>query len=84
MNKTIHIQKRMSQRGITQDMVELVLTHGTIDHDKYVLDRRGASRLLQTLQREAQLVKKILDKGGVTVVSEDNALLTTYNCPHHH
>ena len=42
MQSTRHIKQRMSQRGISQDMVNLVLTHGVIDGDKYVV---GAKRL---------------------------------------
>ena len=80
MQTTKHIQQRMSQRGVSRDMVELVMTHGTLDQDKYVLGRKEALRLLDSLQREERIVKKILDKGGVVVVSEGNSLITTYNC----
>lgn len=80
MHATRHIQQRMSQRGVSQDMVELVLTHGTPEQDKYVMGRKEALGRLETLRREERLLKKVLDKGGVVVVAEGGSLITTYNC----
>jgi hypothetical protein len=79
MQQTQHLQQRMSQRGISREMVELVLTHGVPDQDKYVLGRKEALRLLEDFQRSERLLKKILDKGGVVVVADGDALITTYN-----
>lgn len=79
MHTTQHIQQRMSQRGVSRDMVELVLAHGREEQDKYILGRKEASRRLAHLQRETQLLKKVLDKGGVVVVADGDALITTYN-----
>lgn len=75
MHKTGHIQKRMSQRGITQDMVALVMAHGDLEGDKVVLGRKQSKRLL----RAYQTLVKVLDKGGIAVVTQDDALITTYN-----
>lgn len=80
MQTTKHIQQRMSQRGVSRDMVDFVMDHGTSEQDKYVLGRKEALSLLEKMQRQERLLKKILDKGGVTVVSDGNALITTYNC----
>lgn len=80
MQETKHIRQRMSQRGVSRRMVDLVLEHGTPEQDKYVLGRKEVLDLLDANQREARLLKKILDKGGVVVVTEGNALITTYNC----
>ncbi|MGR3911343.1 DUF4258 domain-containing protein [Burkholderia sp. SR8] len=79
MQQTRHIKQRMSQRGISREMVELVLDHGVPDQDKYVLGRKDALRLLEDLQRSERLLKKILDKGGLVVVANGDALITTYN-----
>ncbi len=79
MQQTRHIKQRMSQRGISQDMVNLVLTHGVIEGDKYVVGRKEALARLRELDNERRLVIKILDKGGVEVVTENNQLITTYN-----
>lgn len=80
MQTTRHIQQRMSQRGVSRDMVEFVLAHGIPEQDKYILGRKEVISLLESNQREAQLLKKLLDKGGVVVVAEGDALITTYNC----
>lgn len=79
MHATQHIQQRMSQRGVSRDMVELVLSHGRPDQDKYILGRKEAAQRLELLRRESQLLKKVLDKGGVVVVADGDALITTYN-----
>jgi hypothetical protein len=70
----------MSQRGVTGDMVDFVLNYGFVEQDKYVLGKRQALELLNDLKKQERLVKKILDKGGVTVVAQDDVLITTYNC----
>lgn len=79
MHATRHIQQRMSQRGVTRDLVDLVMTYGRQDQDKYVMGRREAQKHLEALQNETRLVKKVLDKGGVVVVADGDALITTYN-----
>lgn len=79
MHATQHFQHRMSQRGISRDMVEFVLDHGRPEKDKYILGRKDATQLLETFQRQAQLLKRILDKGGIEVVAVGDALVTTYN-----
>lgn len=84
MHTTQHIQQRMSQRGVSRDMVELVLNHGRPTQDKYILGRKEAAQRLESLQRESRLLMKILDKGGVVVVADGEALITTYNyAPRH-
>lgn len=79
MQPTRHIKQRMSQRGISQDMVNLVLTHGVIDGDKYVVGRKEALQRLRELDSERRVLTKILDKGGVAVVTDGDALITAYN-----
>lgn len=80
MHKTKHIQQRMSTRGVSHDMVEYVLDNGTSENSKYIFGRKEALARLEGLQREQRLVMKILDKGGLVVVAENDALITTYNC----
>jgi hypothetical protein len=69
----------MSQRGISGDMVDFVLNYGALEQDTYVLGKRQALELLNELKKQERVIKKILDKGGVTVVSQDDAIITTYN-----
>lgn len=79
MKQTKHIRQRMSQRGVTREMVDLVIEYGETEQDKHVMGRREALHRLDLINREARVLKKILDKGGVVVVAEGNALITTYN-----
>lgn len=79
MRHSKHIGSRMNQRGITQAMIDLALTHGRCELDKYVLDRREVDRRLEELTRERSLLLKVRDKGGVVVVANDNTLITAYN-----
>jgi len=79
MKRTRHFKQRMSQRGVSKDMVDLALSFGEIRGDKYVLNRRGAQFLLDQMRYTERIVKKILDKGGITVVAQDGSLITTYN-----
>lgn len=78
MDSTMHAQERMSQRGISKAMVEFVLEHGTPEQDKVILGRKDALTLLESLQDQQRILKKILDKGGVVVVATDR-VITTYN-----
>lgn len=79
MHTTVHIQQRMGQRGITGRMIDLVLEHGNLERDKVVLGRKDAQRLLDEIRAKEAVLKKIIDKGGLVVVSDDDALITTYN-----
>jgi Domain of unknown function (DUF4258) len=79
MRTTIHAQQRMSQRGINRSMVDLCLEHGKIDRNKVLLGRKDAEDLLAEMQDRMKVLKKIIDKGGITVISDNNTLITTYN-----
>lgn len=79
MKTTQHAQKRMSQRGITRAMVDLVLEYGDVDQDKAYLDRNHTLQLVTELDAKLKIAKKILDKGGCVVVESGAAVVTTYN-----
>ena len=79
MQTTQHVMQRMSQRGVSGEMIDFVLNHGQIEQDRYVLGKRQALVLLDQLKKQERVIKKILDKGGVTVVAQDDRLITTYN-----
>jgi hypothetical protein len=76
---TKHMQARMSQRGITGELVGLVRQYGHDDQDRLVLDRKNLRSLLSELRDLERVVLKALDKGGLVVVETDGALVTTYN-----
>ena len=75
MNKTAHIRQRMGQRGISSDMVDLVMGYGKTEGDRIVLSRKHSARLLAA----ARTLNKIVDKGGLVVVANGDAQITTYN-----
>ncbi len=79
MQLTQHAHQRMTQRGITRSMIDLVLEYGEVQQDKAVLDKKHAQRLVRELEEKLRIAKKILDKGGCVVVEADNTVVTTYN-----
>lgn len=80
MKSTIHAQERMSQRGISQAMVEFVIEHGIPERDRVILGRKEALQILEDLKGQQRILQKILDKGGVVVVADGDIVITTYNC----
>jgi hypothetical protein len=76
---TKHMHARMSQRGISGDLVDLVRQYGRDDQDKSILGRKDLQGLLDELRRLERTVIKALDKGGVVVVESGGALITAYN-----
>lgn len=87
MAKTHHFQKRMSQRGIREDLVQFVLRFGSTQHDgRIVLDRRQLRKLLEEIECTKQVALRALQRNGIVVVEKDGALITTYGleaCPGH-
>jgi hypothetical protein len=79
MIKTRHIQARMSQRGIRQELVELALQYGEADGDRCILGHRELTQLIEELQLLQAKAKRALDKGGVVVVENQGRLITAYN-----
>jgi hypothetical protein len=79
MTFTQHADQRMNQRGIPRNLVEFALRHGRIEGDRHVLDRQESRRLIESLQDELRLAKRVMDKGGITVVEVEGAVITTFN-----
>lgn len=76
LKKTKHIEKRMSQRGINQAMLDLVLRYGEEGRaGRVFLNRKSVSQVLKDYRN----LMRILDKGGVEVVVEGDSLITAYN-----
>ncbi len=79
MAKTRHIAGRMSQRGIKQSMIDLVLNYGVPVQDRVVLNRKGAKSLLEHLDELRKATIEVYEKGGqVVIVGKDETLITTY------
>jgi hypothetical protein len=84
MHATRHIAKRMSQRGVSRKMIELVLDYGVNEGDKVVIGRKEATQLMENFREYMRLLAKVMDKGGIVVVTEGEELITTYNCTSRH
>lgn len=69
----------MGQRGIPGRMIELARKHGRIEGDQWVLDIREAKAALDQVMAERAALLKVIDKGGVVVVEEDDTVVTAYN-----
>lgn len=76
--KTAHIQTRMSQRGITREMIDLVRRFGRHFGDRIVLSRKDIQKKLDELDEQRSGLLKIMDKGGMVVVEENGVLITAY------
>lgn len=69
----------MSQRGIPGDLVHLVRQYGHDNQDRVILNWKDLRGLLDHVRKLQRVVMKALDKGGLVVVENDGALITTYN-----
>ena len=78
MIRTKHIVDRMNQRGIGAKMIEMALDHGINKNDKVILDKKCISKIIKEIDSYRKDLLKIMDKGGLTIVVVDDALLTTY------
>jgi hypothetical protein len=69
----------MSQRGLPKKVVDLVLEFGKYEGDKLFLDKKETQRIIYQIDNLRNTLLKVMDKGGVAVVVEDETLITTYN-----
>ncbi|WP_418179980.1 DUF4258 domain-containing protein [Aliarcobacter lanthieri] len=84
MFSTNHFQARMSQRGLPKKVVDLVLEFGKYEGDKLFLDKKETQRIICQIDNLRNTLLKVMDKGGVAVVVEDETLITTYNLDKKH
>jgi hypothetical protein len=78
---TTHAQTRMNQRGITLEMIQLVLEYGKYSQDRVTLVSRDIQKVISKVSQETKIkLLKILDKGGITVVLSDAySVITVFN-----
>ena len=79
MFSTNHFKSRMSQRGLPKKVIDLVLEFGKNEGDKLFLDRKETQKIIYQIDNLRNILLKVMDKGGVAVVVEDETLITTYN-----
>ncbi|MEY4209720.1 MAG: hypothetical protein RLZ92_98 [Pseudomonadota bacterium] len=64
MHITQHARARMTQRGITLEMIDLVLEYGEVNQDKTYLDRKGAEQVVRELEAKLKVAKQIFGKSA--------------------
>ena len=79
----------MNQRGIDQQLVELVNQYGKLsyrgDVQKFTLSRKGVDATVRELDVIRSRLLKARDKGGVVVVESDEGVqITTYRAESRH
>ena len=78
MQMTTHMDARMNQRGINKELINVALEYGEPKGDKTVLGRKECQQAMEQLRRELKVLERAMRKGGVTVVSDGENLITTY------
>lgn len=79
MAKTRHIHQRMNQRGIKQQMLEIVKMFGIDDGDKTILNKKGIDAALCEINKLSKDMQKMKTKGGVVLVEANGAEITAYS-----
>lgn len=79
MVTTKHCQARMSQRGLTKRLLDLVLEFGKDSGDKLILNKKATQKVIDEIDMMRKELLRVMDKGGVTVVLENESLITAYN-----
>ena len=78
MYKTRHIHQRMSERGITQPVIDILYHFGISDGDKITLSKKNCELLSQVFSKMKKITDKMAEKGGFTLVADGETLITTY------
>ncbi|MEO9944938.1 hypothetical protein [Paraglaciecola sp.] len=79
MAKTRHIHQRMNQRGIKQQMLEIVKMFGVDDGDKTILNEKGIEAALSEINKLSKDMQKMKNKGGVVLVEANGVEITAYS-----
>lgn len=79
MVTTKHCQARMSQRGLPKRLLDIVLEFGKDSGDKLILNKKATQKVLDEIDTIKKELLKIMDKGGVTLVLDNDTLITAYN-----
>lgn len=80
MQMTIHCQQRSSQRGIKHRSIDLAMQYRRIFKDKVILDKKECDKQISLLQHKLKDLIQLKEKGGITVIFENDSLITTYRC----
>ena len=76
---TNHCQSRMSQRGLPKNIINTVFECGNSKGDKLILDKKSTQKVIDEIDNFRKDLLKVMDKGGVTLVIDNDLLITAYN-----
>jgi hypothetical protein len=79
MLTTKHCQARMSQRGLPKRLIDIVMEYENSNGDKLILNKKTTQKMIDEIDNIRKDLLKVMDKGGVTVVIDNELLITTYN-----
>ena len=79
MVTTKHCQARMAQRGLPKRLLDLVLEFGKDSGDKLILNKKATQKVIDEIDTMRKELLRIMDKGGVTVVIDNESMITAYN-----
>ena len=79
MVTTKHCEARMAQRGLPKRLLDLVLEFGKDSGDKWILNKKATQKVIDEIDNMRKELLMIMDKGGVTVVIDNEAMITAYN-----
>lgn len=79
MKTTKHSLARMSQRGLPKKLVDLAFEFGKEQGDRLILNRKATQKLINEIDSMRKELLKVIDKGGVTLVVDNDTLITAYN-----
>lgn len=78
MCRTRHMQQRMSQRGITSEIVKMAGMFGICNSDKITLTGMNCEFLSNVPAKFKRTLDKMAQKGGCTVVNRGRSLITAF------
>lgn len=79
MITTKHCQAKISQRGLPKKLLDLVLEFGKDKGDKLILNKKATQKVIDEIDTIRKELLRIMDKGGVSVVLDNESLITAYN-----
>ncbi len=79
MVTTKHCQARMTQRGLPKRLLDLVLEFGKDNGDKLILNKKATQKVIDEIDTMRKELLRVMDKGGVTVVIDNESVITAYN-----
>ncbi|PMG94199.1 hypothetical protein BCS98_10970 [Vibrio breoganii] len=69
---------RMSERSITEQMLDIVEKFGVDDGDKIILNKKAIDSALTSLKKISQGMQKMSKRGGLVLVKSGDMDVTTY------